>query len=101
MLSTTAQKALDAYGGSQLWQNSKYLEAEISVSGLLFTLKRRPVFNHAKIIMEIAKPFSRLSPIGKETNNGETGSTIDIATRKKLIAKNKFDNNKEYYAGTA
>lgn len=40
-----------------------------------------------------------LSPIGKETNNGETGSAADIAQRKKLIAKNKFNYNREYNAG--
>ena len=42
-----------------------------------------------------------LSPVGKETNNGDTGSAIDIATRKKLITKNKFNYNREYNAGTA
>jgi hypothetical protein len=42
-----------------------------------------------------------LSPLGKDTNNGETGSTCDIKKRKELIAKNKFNPNREYYAGTA
>ncbi len=42
MLSLTAQKAIEAYGGAMLWQNSKYLEAIVSVKGLAFTLKRRP-----------------------------------------------------------
>jgi hypothetical protein len=68
MLSTSAQKAIEAYGGVWLWQNSKYLEAEVSVCGLLFTLKRRPFFNHAKIKMEIGRPFSKLTPIGKNVN---------------------------------
>ncbi len=68
MLSLTAQKALDAYGGSEIWQNSKYLTAEVSVRGLLFTLKRRPFFEHAKIWMEIGRPFSKLTPIGKDKN---------------------------------
>ena len=52
------------------------------------------------------KPYTNgnpaeLSPIGKDTNNGETGSAIDIAKRKQLIAKNQFNYNKEYNAGTA
>jgi hypothetical protein len=52
------------------------------------------------------KPYTNgnpaeLSPIGKDTNNGETGSAIDIAQRKKLITKNKFNYNREYNAGTA
>lgn len=68
MLSLTARKAIDAYGGSKLWQNTKYIEAEISVRGLLFTLKLRPFFNHAIIKMEIGRPFSKLTPIGKDKN---------------------------------
>jgi hypothetical protein len=42
-----------------------------------------------------------LSPIGKDTNNGETGSAVDIATRKNLVTKNKFNYNNEYNQGTA
>ncbi len=71
MLSVTAQKAIKAYGGIELWKNSKFLEAEVSVKGLAFTLKRRPFFNHANIKMEIERPFSKLTPIGK--NKGVSG----------------------------
>lgn len=38
------------------------------------------------------------SPIGKDTNNGQTGSAADIAQRNKLIAKNEYNYNKEYNA---
>ncbi len=65
-LSQTAQRAIDAYGGSDLWKSHKFIEAEVSVKGLAFTLKRRPFFEHAKIKMEIARPFSVLTPIGKD-----------------------------------
>lgn len=65
-LSQTAQRAIDAYGGKELWQKFKYIEAEVSVKGLAFILKRRPYFKHAKIKMEIARPFSVLTPIGKD-----------------------------------
>jgi hypothetical protein len=68
MLSTTAQKAIEAYGGIELWQKTKYMEADVSVTGFAFTLKRRPFFEHAKIFMEVGKPFSRLTPIGKDKN---------------------------------
>jgi hypothetical protein len=68
MLSITAQKAIEAYGGAGLWQNSKYLEAVVSAKGLAFTLKRRPFFKQAKIVMEINRPYSRLTPIGKDKN---------------------------------
>ena len=70
-MNSTAEKALDAYGGKELWTESKRIEAEVSVHGLAFTLKRRPFFKHAKIVMDIARPYSRLTPIGKEA--GITG----------------------------
>ena len=65
-LSVTAEKAITAYGGRTLWQNAKYIEAEVSVSGLAFTLKRRPFFQHVKIAAAIHRPFSTLSPIGRD-----------------------------------
>ena len=68
MLSNTAQKAIEAYGGIKLWQQSRFIEAEVSVKGLAFTLKRRPFFDHAKIIMEIGSPYSKITPIGKDKN---------------------------------
>lgn len=68
MLSNTAKKAIEAYGGVELWQNHQFIEAEVSARGLAFTLKRRPVFDHAHIKMEINRPFSTLSPIGKNKN---------------------------------
>ena len=66
MISLTAKKAIAAYGGMDLWQNNKYIEAEVSVNGLAFTLKRRPFFEHIKIKMEINRPFSKITPIGKD-----------------------------------
>jgi len=68
MLSNTAKKALEYYGGTELWQNAKTIEAEVSTKGMAFTLKHRPIFNHAKIVMEVGKPFVKLTPIGKDKN---------------------------------
>ncbi|MBK8056171.1 MAG: hypothetical protein IPK35_23585 [Saprospiraceae bacterium] len=71
MLSNAAQKAIDVYGGADFWQDHKYIEAEVSVNGLAFTLKRRPFFKLAKIKMEIGRPFSKITPVGKnETISG-------------------------------
>jgi len=70
-VNSIAEKALNAYGGREVWTESKRIEAEVSVHGLAFTLKRRPFFKHAKIAMDIARPYSRLTPIGKEA--GITG----------------------------
>ena len=68
MLSKTALKAIEFYGGKDVWQNAKTIEAEVSTTGLAFTLKRRPVFEHAKIVMEVDKPFVKLTPIGRDKN---------------------------------
>lgn len=67
-LTETAKKAIDAYGGQELWQRSTHIEAVVSVRGLAFTLKRRPFFENAKIRMDIHNPESRLIPIGKSTD---------------------------------
>ena len=66
MLSETAKKVLEAYGGEKLWKDHKYIEAEVSVKGLAFTLKQRPFFEKAFLRMEISKPISKITPIGKD-----------------------------------
>lgn len=67
-MNPTAEKAIAAYGGKEFWSKAKTIEAEVSVHGWAFTLKRRPFFKHAEISMEIARPFSRLTPIGNIQN---------------------------------
>ncbi len=64
-MNPTAQKAIEAYGGQQLWAEAARLEAEFSANGLAFTLKRRPQLKRAKISMDITRPRSRITPIGK------------------------------------
>jgi len=64
-LTETAEKAIAAYGGRALWESAKTLETEISASGLAFTLKRRPFFRHAKMVLDVHRPFSTLTPIGQ------------------------------------
>jgi len=65
-ISKTTLKAVEAYGGKELWSQYKYIEAEVSASALAFILKWRPYFNHATIKMEISKPYSKITPIGKD-----------------------------------
>ncbi len=64
-LTETAEKAIAAYGGRTLWESAKTLETEISASGLAFTLKRRPFFHHARMVLDVHRPFSTLTPIGR------------------------------------
>lgn len=98
MLSTTAQKVIAAYGGKELWQNHKFIEAEVSVTGLAFTLKRRPVFDHAILKMEIAQPFSKLTPIGKnKTITGVlSGNDVSLEAEDKSIIEER-KNARSYF----
>jgi hypothetical protein len=64
-LTETAEKAIAAYGGHTLWQNAKTLEVEVSAKGLAFTLKRRPFFRHARMVLDVHRPYSTLIPIGR------------------------------------
>ena len=65
-LSTTARRAIEAYGGEPLWRAARRIEAVVSAGGLAFVLKRRPEFGRAHIAMEVPQPRSRLSPIGRD-----------------------------------
>jgi hypothetical protein len=65
MLTPTAQKAVEVYGGRKRWLEASRIEAEISVHGLAFMLKGRPFFRHARIEMAVQRPYSRLTPIGR------------------------------------
>ena len=44
--SEAVKNIIAAHGGEDFWNGLESLEAEISVSGLLFTIKRRPVLDH-------------------------------------------------------
>jgi hypothetical protein len=60
-----AQKTIAIYGGIDHWNSFEYIEAEVSVSGFAFKMKKRPFFEHAKIRMAIHRPYSELTPIGE------------------------------------
>lgn len=93
-----AETAIEAYGGKELWQNSQHIEAEVSTRGLAFTLKRRPFFKHAKIKMEIHRPYSELTPIGKKKNITGVLNGFDVQLKDetgKVVAERK--NAKQYF----
>lgn len=97
-LTETAEKAIAAYGGRSLWQNAKMLEVEISASGLAFTLKRRPFFRHARMVMDIHRPFSTLTPIGLDS--GITGvldgADVRLENRQKQLVSERR-NARDYF----
>ena len=53
------------YGGEALWSKTKYIEAEVTTKGWAFVLKGRPYFDHARLFMEVGKPFCKITPIDK------------------------------------
>jgi diadenosine tetraphosphatase ApaH/serine/threonine PP2A family protein phosphatase len=66
-LSETAERAIAAYGGCELWQAAGSVETEVSATGLAFVLKRRPYFRHSKMTMDAHLPVCRFTPIGNRT----------------------------------
>ena len=66
MIDATRAKAIEAYGGAILWQKARQIQAVVSTSGLAFPLKWRPVFQRAEILMDVHRPLSRLTPIGRD-----------------------------------
>ena len=67
-MNQTLENAIDAYGGKNTWSKASSISAEFSAGGLAFRLKRRPPFNRTKITMDINRPFSRITPIGKDSD---------------------------------
>lgn len=90
VLSLTAQKAIEAYGGVNFWLNLETIEAEVSVHGLAFTLKRRPFFKHAKIKMKVQEPVSEITPIGRrpEISGFLNGPAAGIAAPESIMHVN-------------
>lgn len=63
-MTPTVERAIEAYGGADLWRRATRIRAVVSASGLAFTLKRRPAFRRAEFACQVHEPQARLSPIG-------------------------------------
>ena len=55
-LPALVRDVIAAHGGMALWSGLEALEADISVWGLLFTMKRQPVMNHVRVRASTRKP---------------------------------------------
>jgi hypothetical protein len=69
-LSATAQRALRAYGGADVWSSADKVEAQITLSGLLFLLKRRVTPPRVRITTDIKRPHSVITPVDRLGNRG-------------------------------
>ena len=99
-MNETAQKAYTAYGGDKIWANAKTIEADVSAYGWAFTLKGRPFFRHARIMMEVGRPFSRLTPIGRDPHISGVLDGQDVRLEDqhgRVIAERK--NARSYFPG--
>jgi len=60
-----------AHGGEALWKGIETLEGEISVSGLLFKFKRRPILNHVRVTAYAHEPRFVFHDFPSEGLSGE------------------------------
>lgn len=49
-------QAIEAHGGAARWRSLAAVEAELSVRGLLFTMKQRPVLRHIRVRADARQP---------------------------------------------
>ena len=78
-----AKKAISAYGGEDLWSKAKSVELEFSASGWAFKFKHRKNFQRVKATMEVARPYCRITPIGRcsDITGVLDGSTVRLEDR--------------------
>jgi len=78
------QKIIDTHGGEDFWNNLEALEAEISISGLLFTFKRRPVLEHIKVTAYTQEPRFVFHDFPSPGLTGELMGASEV----RVVAKN-------------
>lgn len=69
-LSTTAARALEAYGGAERWTAASTLELTLSCGGLAFRLKWQPPLARARQTMGVHQPKVRCTGIDRAGNTG-------------------------------
>ena len=99
-MNQTLKKTVDAYGGKEIWTKARALEAEFSARGLAFIFKQRPQFKRAKVTMDISRPFSRITPIGRNRDISGVLDGPDVHlenARGEVIRERK--NARKYFPG--
>jgi hypothetical protein len=69
-LSTTALRALAAYGGETVWKNSTTTESVVTIGGALFLVKGRNIPAHAVVRADIRQPHVEITPIDPDGDIG-------------------------------
>jgi hypothetical protein len=70
MLSATAQRALEAYGGAARWRAASTVELVLSAGGLAFRLKWQPALRRARQVLAVHEPRVRCSGIDRAGDCG-------------------------------
>lgn len=70
VLSATARRAVEAYGGAERWRAAQGAEGIVTVGGPLFWLKLRPPPPRIRMRVEFARPASRLDPVDRSGRVG-------------------------------
>jgi hypothetical protein len=92
MLSSTAQRALRAYGGADLWTKAEGVDAEITLNGLLFVVKRRVTPPRVHITTAIRTPQATISPVDRRGNTGHLdGFTVRLTSPEGQLIEERQD----------
>ncbi len=98
MSSELIQRVIESYGSKQRWKRAKCIEAVVSTKGLAFTLKRRPCFHHARLFIQVDKPYCKITPIGKDKSVSGVLDGTDVRlenSQGRIIAERK--NARDYF----
>jgi hypothetical protein len=69
-LSSTAARALAAYGGAAAWQHAAMTESTVTIGGALFLVKGRNIPAHAIIRTDIRRPYVEINPVDTQGDVG-------------------------------
>lgn len=82
MLSETAARAIEAYGGADRWRAAEFVDTNATFTGLLFwwkTCRPRP---NARVRCSVRRPWTRIDPITRRGHVGILdGQNVRLETR--------------------
>jgi hypothetical protein len=91
-LSSTAARALAAYGGQEVWKAATTVESTVTVGGLLFQLKGINIPPHAKITVDVQRPHTMIAPVDESGDIGVLdGFSVMIVARGGRILEQRAD----------
>lgn len=100
MLLPAAARALEAYGGENLWRKARFVEATVSASGWAFRLKRVPAVRDNLFRLDATRPRASQSPVTSASERMILeGHSVRIETRSGEILSRRPDASKGFPYG--